>query len=110
MKVDHAEAARLSQKAAAQDNAYGQYALACAYEAGRGVEEEPVKALYYYKKSAQQGYKYAMFMLARCYEKGIGTDRDLRAALRWYEKAAEQDMVFAGDKVKALERAISMEE
>ena len=69
-----------------------------------------MKALYYYKKSAQQGYKYAMFMLARCYEKGIGTDRDLRAALRWYEKAAEQDMVFAGDKVKALERAISMEE
>ena len=94
-----------ARKAAAAGSSYGLYALACCYEAGRGVAKDPVRALSYYKMAAQKNNRYALLMLGRCYEKGIGTDPDLFEARRWYARAAELDTVFAQEKVDMLDKA-----
>ena len=76
--------------AAAKGYARAQNRLGVHYKFGRGVEEDPKKAVEWYTKAAEQGDAKAQCNLGVCYEYGTGVEKDLAKAVEWYTKAAEQ--------------------
>lgn len=62
---------------------------------GRGVAENPVEAVKWYRKAAEQGHARAQRNLAACYEAGRGVTADAAEAARWYRAAAQQGDSFA---------------
>lgn len=69
--------------------------LGMMYETGKGVREDPGRAVEYYRRGAKLGDIYAQFNLAVSYNTGIGVPMNYRAAVKWYRKAAEQGASFA---------------
>jgi len=55
-----------------------------------GIQEDKVKAVYWYTKSAEQGYANAQRSLGSCYGYGKGVSKDYKKMVYWYTKAAEQ--------------------
>ena len=60
------------------------------YENGRGVPQDHVQAVAWYRKAADQGDADAQFSLGVMYENGRGVPRDYVKAVAWYRKAADQ--------------------
>ena len=81
--------------AAAKGYARAQNRLGVHYKFGRGVEEDPKKAVEWYTKAAEQGDAKAQCNLGVCYEHGMGVEKDLAKAVKWYTKAAEQGDIRA---------------
>ena len=57
---------------------------------GKGVPEDDVEAVKWYRKSAEQGNADAQYNLGVCYKHGIGVPKDDAEAVKWYLKSAEQ--------------------
>ena len=83
------EISHLKQKAEAGD-AGAQFALARAYENGKGVPQNDDLAFQWCRKSADQGNAEAQNELGIMYRNGIGVERNKEEAVKWYEKAARQ--------------------
>ena len=80
----------LKQKAQHGD-ALAQYTLAgCYAHHGRGVQQNAVEAVNWYRRSAEQGYAPAQNSLGFCYAYGRGVPPNLAEAMRWYQLAANQ--------------------
>ena len=60
------------------------------YEKGRGVEQDYVEAVKWYRKAAKQGYALAQENLGEMYDNGRGVDWDDEATVKWFREAAEQ--------------------
>lgn len=88
---DYERGARLFERAALQGNEIAQRQCADLYYAGKGVEKDLKKALYWYKTLARHGWVNAQFNCGVMYYKGEGTPVDLRAARQYFAKAAEHD-------------------
>ena len=58
---------------------------------GRGVAEDVVEAVKWYRKAAEQNYAAAQYQLGVCYYRRGGVAKDLAEAAKWYRKAAEQN-------------------
>lgn len=86
---DFAEAFELAQKSAAQDNGDGIWALALAYEHGRGVEQDVDKALEWYRKGMELGHAKSMHNLGCYYMRGNYLPQDKPRAIELCRKAAE---------------------
>jgi TPR repeat protein len=56
---------------------------------GRGVERDPIEALFWFKTAALSGHAMAANMLGRCYEHGWGAPACDKTATHWYARAAE---------------------
>ena len=78
-----------TKKAALQDNAFAQFALANAYYYGQGVVKDKKQAVYWITKVAKQGDYYAQFLLGNAFVSGDGVTKNDKKALYWWEKAAQ---------------------
>ena len=87
---DLAEAFDLAQKSAQQGNGHGLYALALAYEHGRGVEQDVDKALECYRKGTELGYAPCMHNYGCYFMRGDVVPTDKNRAIELCRKAAEQ--------------------
>ena len=67
-----------------------QYNLALMYDTGRGVPEDNMEAVRWYRKAADQGNVRAQNNLGVMYDAGEGVPEDNAEAVRWYRMAAEQ--------------------
>lgn len=95
VEKDYADAFELAQKSAAQDNGYGLYALALAYEHGRGVDQDVDKALECYRKGTELGDVHCMHNLGCFYMRGDHLEENKAVALELCRKAAEQGYVLS---------------
>jgi TPR repeat protein len=69
--------------AKAQDN------LGWMYKNGRGVVQDDVEAVKWFRKAAEQGYPAAQDNLGWMYKNGRGVVQDDVEAVKWFRKAAE---------------------
>jgi TPR repeat protein len=69
-------------------DARAQYYLGFMYETGRGVPQDYVTAVYWYRRAANQGETTAQFRLGLLFDKGQGTAQDYVQAHLWLDLAA----------------------
>lgn len=72
-----------------------QFNLAQLYDAGRGVDEDDVRAAELYRAAAEQGHVGAQVNLGRMYSDGRGVPQSDAEALAWYQSAADEGHPFA---------------
>jgi TPR repeat protein len=70
-------------KKAHSGNPEAQFQLAKAFDAGRGLQADALKAAEWYYRSAIQGHADAAEFLATLYEEGSGVERDTFTAAEW---------------------------
>ena len=87
---DYAIALDYAQKSAAQNNGDGLWALALAYEHGRGVEQDVDKAIECYRRGADLGHAPSQHSLACYYFRGDVLEEDYEKAFALCMKSAEQ--------------------
>jgi TPR repeat protein len=58
------------------------------YETGRGLPQDYMAAVYWYRRAAEQGFPRAMHQLGLMYDKGQGVAEDYVAAHKWLNLAA----------------------
>jgi len=80
---------------AEQGNAPAQYALGMRYSTGKGLPENYVEAVKWYRKAAEQGYAEAQNNLGLMYRHGKGVRKSRAEAVDWYRKAAVQGLATA---------------
>jgi localization factor PodJL len=83
------------RKAATQGDARAAFEIGVRYAEGRGVTQNGVTALEWYRRAAEAGFAPAQYRLASALEKGLAGTRDLTEARRWYQIAAEKGNVRA---------------
>ena len=80
-----------SRALAEQGNADAQTRLGDAYSNGRGVPQDYVEAVSWYRQAAEQGGAGAQYILGLMYRDGRqGVPQDAVEAASWWRKAAEQ--------------------
>lgn len=72
-----------------------QFLLGRLYEQGQGVEQDYIKAEYWYLKAAKKGYIYAQDSLGWIYEYQYDLFEKLNKSAYWYRLAAEQGYASA---------------
>ena len=88
--ADYAIALEYAKKSAAQNNGDGLWALALAYEHGRGVDQDVDKAIECYRKGAELGHAPSQHSLACYYFRGDVLEEDHDKAFALCMKSAEQ--------------------
>ena len=100
-KYNPKKAFALHMKAAMSGYAESEYAIACLYEQGEGVEQNPFRALRWCRKAALHGYAEAQLRLGIVYE-STGKERHLHTAVTFYQQAAQQHTLEAWLRLAAL--------
>ena len=95
---EYTQAARLFSPLAEQGVASAQFYLGLMHEKGRGVRQDNLTALTWFRKAAAQGYPGPQSNLGLMYERGRGVRKDLVRALMWYHIAGT---LLHGDEGKA---------
>jgi TPR repeat protein len=75
------------------------------YFYGRGVDQDYVKAMEWYRKAADQGLADGQYNVGVLHENGWGVTKDIDQAKVWYQKAADQGDAFAKDALERFEGA-----
>jgi TPR repeat protein len=86
-----APVSQLVQRAEGGD-AEAQFELGRSCEDGKGVEQDDIRAIEWFRKSADQGNPRAQNGLGVMYALGRGVQRDKEEAVRWYKKSAKQGL------------------
>src|SRR5512144_995787 len=89
-KGDYAAAPALLRPHAEQGNAAAQFSLGLMYRNGKGVPQDLVEAVKWYRRAADQGNSAAQYNLGVMYDEGRGVARSDADAMAWYRKAADQ--------------------
>jgi TPR repeat protein len=92
-------AARQYRKAADQNYAAAQLALATLYANGAGVPKDDQQYIFWTRKAADLGYAVAQDALGYIYLEGRGVPEDHQQAAAWFRKAADQDYIVAQNKL-----------
>jgi TPR repeat protein len=88
---DYATEFRLLRPLAEQGNAEAQTALGDMYAGGRGVPQDYVEAVKWFRRAAEQGFAAdAQDSLARMYVQGQGVPKDYVQAHMWFNLAASR--------------------
>ncbi len=87
---DYAKAYELWRPLAEADNAQAQLLVSDLFAEGKGVELNPVRAVFWLTRAATSGLVEAQYRLAMDYYQGQVVPRDLDQARAWWEKAALQ--------------------
>jgi uncharacterized protein len=69
--------------------------LGAAYANGKGIGQDDVEAVKWYRAAAEQGNPLAQAAPGFMYERGRGTGKDEAEAVKWYRMAAEQGNALA---------------
>jgi TPR repeat protein len=85
-----AEDAKVCRVRAEQGDVTAQYELGRMYYQGKGVPQDYVEALRWYRKAADQGNAKGQYGVGFMYEEGKGVPQDYAQAIAWYRKAAGQ--------------------
>lgn len=88
---DYVQSVYWYQKSAQKGNEEGMFELGCAYDFGRGLNQNKNEAFRWYEKAAEQGHNQAMGYLGYAYKNGEGTEQDYRQAFYWYVEATKND-------------------
>ena len=88
-KADYKESVKWAKKAVSQNCANGVWVLALAYEHGRGVRKNMVKAIELYRQGADLGHSGCMNNLGQAYMEGEYVERNRREAFRLFNASAE---------------------
>lgn len=88
---DYVQSVYWYQKSAQKGNEEGMFELGCAYDFGRGLNQNKNEAFKWYEKAAEQGHNQAMGYLGYAYKNGEGTEQDYRQAFYWYVEATKND-------------------
>ena len=93
------EAKRVQPEAVVADPAQAKelYKLGYAYEMGRDVEKDPVKAMEYYLRAAEMGHAPAFTRIGLLYRSGEGVERNAEEAMKWLMEAIELGDANAAD-------------
>jgi hypothetical protein len=83
------------RRMAEEGQAIAQYNLGLIHEYGRGVAQNDVEAVEWYRKASVQGMSAAQYKLGIMYDNGWGVAPSNVDALKWYGDAAEQGHPFA---------------
>ena len=86
---DYQTAFKLWLPLAEQGNASTQFNLGVMYEDGRGVKQDDVEAVKWYRQAAEQGYVKAQFILGGLYLLGKGVQVNKSLAKEWFGKACD---------------------
>ncbi len=80
----------ITYEMAKMGDAESQYWIGYIYQEGKGVPQDYVEAVRWYRKAAKQGNAIAQLNLGSMYDKGQGVPQDYTEAVKWYRRAAEQ--------------------
>lgn len=83
------------RRMAEEGQAIAQYNLGLIHEYGRGVAQNDVEAVEWYRKASVQGMSAAQYKLGIMYDNGWGVAPSNVDAVKWYGDAAEQGHPFA---------------
>ena len=75
-----------------QGNTDAQLNVGLMYDVGRGVPEDPARAVSWYQQSAERGHAAAQFNLGLMYASGRGIEQDAGQARYWLAQAAGQGL------------------
>jgi hypothetical protein len=82
-------AKRIWEMLAEEGNTEAAYKLAMLHDTGaNGVEQDSVRAAYWYLKAAEAGHVHAQHNLAVAYASGDGVEMDISKAVQWWQRAA----------------------
>ncbi|HHF3866822.1 TPA: tetratricopeptide repeat protein, partial [Haemophilus influenzae] len=70
-------------------NVYAQFNLGNMYHDGRGVKQDDVESVKWYRKAAEQGNVYAQFIVGGSYLLGKGVQVNKSLAKEWFGKACD---------------------
>jgi hypothetical protein len=99
----YADAISLFHIAADQGNdADAQVSMGSFYENGRGVTQDYVEAMRWYRRAADQGDPDGQVAVGSLYQFGRGVPLDYAEAMGWYRKAADQGDRNAQNLIGAL--------
>ncbi len=87
---DYAKAYALWRPLAEADDAQAQLLVGTLFAEGKGVDANPVRAVFWLTRAANAGVVEAQYRLGLTYYQGEGVPRDLGRAVAWWEKAALQ--------------------
>jgi TPR repeat protein len=80
---------------AERGDAETQFNLGFMYSTGKGVPENDIEAVKWYRLAAEQGAARAQYNLGVMYEKGKGVPSNGIEAVKWYRLAAKQGLTQA---------------
>ena len=86
---DYQTAFKLWLPLAEQGDASTQFNLGVMYAKGRGVKQDDVEAVKWYRQAAEQGLALAQYNLGLKYAKGQGVRQDKGQAKEWFGKACD---------------------
>jgi len=93
--TDYQTAFQRLNSLALQDVADAQYYLATLYDDGRGVEESPAMAAYWYRRAAKHGHVNAQYNIGVAHANGEGVQKNMVDAVRWWRVAAVHGSINA---------------
>lgn len=99
---DYAAELRVTWPLATKGLAWAQNAVGWSYSSGRGVAQDDVEAMKWFRLAAAQGYANAQFGLGRSYGNGLGVAKNEAEAAKWYRLAANQGNVSAQAALGAM--------
>lgn len=86
---DYQTAFKLWLPLAEQGNVNAQFNLGLMYDDGRGVKQDDVEAVKWYRKAAEQGHANAQVILGFSYISGKGVQVNKSLAKEWFGKACD---------------------
>jgi uncharacterized protein len=89
-KGSYEKALEIVRPFAANGDVRAQSLLARMYYRGRGVRQDHIEALKWFRLAADQGDAIAQFNLGVMYSEGLGAPQDNAEAAKWYRLAADQ--------------------
>ena len=92
---EYQSAYELFTQLAQEHNPEAQYNLAFMYYGGEGIEQDDVKAAYWFEQAARSGHAAAQDTLAYMYLNGRGLKTDRVRAYAWYSVAADNGIFLA---------------
>ena len=95
---------------AEQGDAIAQYNLGLMSASGRGVPEDDVEAVRWYRLAADQGYATAQYNLGNRYANGEGVPEDDLLAYMWWNLAAAQGNETAQSKKAQAESRMTRDQ
>ena len=88
-----------------EGNVRAQFTLGYIYYHAKGVAEDSVQAIMWWRKAAEQGHAEAQWELGNAYVSGQGVVRDIPTGFAWYSIAADNGLIFAKrDKEKIAQK------
>ncbi len=85
----------LARKSAEAGSCFGQFVVGICYNEGKGVSQDHIEAVRWYRLAAAQGHAMAQNNLGYMFYLGRAVVQDHAEAVRWWRLAAEQGHVLA---------------